>query len=113
MSMASHAWQRELSKHNCIVYDPDHTAGHAFQDREESIEVPVTGNLRPTTAQPDGGGGGGLRLIVAGMDGGLPSAGCPAHVLTSYSVRPPFDADLRGLSHSSRLSPKTRVFAEF
>lgn len=110
---------KELSKHNCIVYDPDHYGRTwRFRSGEESIEVPVTGNLQTNNSSAlMAAAVGGLGLIVSQewMVRNAIAQGALRHVLTGYSVRPTdFDAELYAVyPHSSRLSPKTRVFVEF
>jgi DNA-binding transcriptional LysR family regulator len=109
----------ELRKHNCIVYDPDHY-GRIWRFRlgEESIEVPIGGNLQTTSSSAlMTAAVSGLGLIVSQewMVRTAIAQGDLRQILTSYSVRPTdFDAELYAVyPHSSRLSPKTRVFVEF
>ena len=101
------------------MYDPDHYGRTwRFRSGEESIEVPVTGNLQTNNSSAlMAAAVGGLGLIVSQewMVRNAIAQGALRHVLTSYSVRPTdFDAELYAVyPHSSRLSPKTRVFVEF
>jgi DNA-binding transcriptional LysR family regulator len=109
----------ELARHNCILYDPDHY-GRIWRFRlgEEAIEVPVAGNLQTSSsAALLTAAVGGLGLIVAQewMVRTAIAEGALRQILNGYSVRPTdFDAALYVVyPHSSRLSPKTRVFVEF
>jgi len=109
----------DLSKHNCIVYDPDHYGRTwRFRSGKESIEVRVAGNLQTNNSSAlMAAAVGGLGLIVSQewMVRTAIAEGVLRQVLSGYSVRPTdFDAELYAVyPHSSRLSPKTRAFVDF
>lgn len=108
----------DLGRHNCLVFTRSHYLQEwAFRRRNETVSVPVSGNLRTNTSSvlmTSAKNGLGLAVLQEWMVRQSCKQGLLQTVLTDYEVSPTADDTALYLVYPHRrLPPKTRALAEF